>query len=388
MPKDHILLAHTADWHLRSRQFGVTSRGEDFYDAVIRYIEHFAEATPRVDAIINVGDIFDESRPPAKVINQLMMIDAMLKSYGIPMISVTGNHDWSNPTWLSSLFPRPRLDKGGVYPLDDKSVDLHGFTIVGVKQMSVSTYRGKEEAVLAQCKGADVVLFHALVNGVVASSIPAENMIDIDDLPYRVAGLKFIALGDVHVTGYVEHGGVLVGYPGSLEMGSRSEPVIKRAPVIKVTKDKATVVSMEAMTIRPFVAKNVYSQEDLDALIAELTPITDKHPVVTVVFDRDLPETITRVYGLLDAGRAVIRLSPAPRKEAAAEKQYPTRDEMTNEKTMEYFVRQKFTGSELVDIAALDLLQTSPEVMRLFDTPRVADVRYLLDRLAQLNVRE
>jgi DNA repair exonuclease SbcCD nuclease subunit len=379
MKKSYIDLAHMADFHLLSRQYGSASRSEDFYQGVRRAVIALAAHTPRVDAALAVGDIFDEPRPTTKIIQQLMRVDALLKSYGLPMLTVTGNHDWASPTWLSTLFPDARFADGGIIPIDGETVEVGGYKITGLVQMSVGTYMGHLKEVNAACEGSDVVLFHALVNGVVPTTIPKESMIDIDDLPYRVKGVKFIALGDVHLTGYVEHGGVLVGYPGSLEMKSKSEPLNKKLPIVRVTESKAEVLTMLDLEIRPFVAKDVHTQADLDVLMAELQRLADKHPVVITEFNRDLPETVTRVFGLLDPQRAIIRLSPAPR---SADEKQRERMERGGELTMEYFVRQRFPGSSLVDNAAVDLLNRGST-----DAANIV-TDFMEARLKELNVRE
>ena len=354
---ESILIAHIGDVHLRDTQYATAQRGLDFFEAFKRAVKAAKKAG--ADCIACTGDNFDMARPSAKVIGQLMSADALLKQLGIIMFTITGNHDYSSPSWLSTLFPVSNYLDGGVYPIDGETANFKGFNITGIPPYTARTFLEKTAEIENLTRHSDVVLYHGFVTGIVPAYTGDKTVLDVKDLPVSSHN-KAILLGDIHIQGFIRHGrpgggDVLIGYPGSLEMCSKSESVEKSIPMIRVTKDDASVESYVPLTIRPYIAKVVKTAEELDRLIDLAKASASQHPVVLVEFDRSLPQTVARLHAVLDPQRCVIRCYPLPMEQGATKRE--ERPDGDPDLTVEHFVKARFADSE-ADLAetALRLL--------------------------------
>lgn len=348
--RNPVTVGVSGDTHFRDTQYARSSRGLDYYEAKLRLVERANESG--VTVLLDTGDFFNSSRPSANVIQQATRLDRLLKQKGIAMLTVTGNHDWSTPTWLDVLFPDTNPSDGGIIPMDDRRLVIDGFVYQGVRPYSPSGYRANEVAIKKLCEGADVVLMHATVNGIVECGIDPERMLDLTELPY-VPGVKLIALGDLHYFGFITHRGVLVGYPGSVEMNSSSEPTSKVLPLVRVTDEGATLQDALPLRIRPFLTATIRTEADSDALMELLKPVAAEHPVVVAKFSREIPSVITRAYALLDPQRAVIRFEPLPSKEETSVDR--TKAGEIEARGIEYFLHARFDGEDKKDELSLSL---------------------------------
>lgn len=343
------------DIHLRDTQYATSQRSGDFASAFGRAIT--AAKAAGADCICCCGDNFDVSRPSAKAISQMMLADAHLRDLKLPMFTITGNHDYSSPTWLRTLFPGRGSNDFGIIPTDGQTFDFRGIKIVGIPPYTAKTFREKQAEIEILTRDADVVLYHGFVTGIVETFVGDKHPLDVADLPVS-QNTKALLLGDIHIQGYVTRdrpggGQTLIGYPGSLEMCSKSEPTEKSIPMIRVSKVAATIDNNVPLTIRPHFARVVRTPEDLDKLIAEVTPVADQYPVVLVEFDRSLPHTVTRLHGVLDPQRCVIRCYALPTENFHATRtEHGPADEQ--QLGMEHFVTKRFDGDaevELLDVA-------------------------------------
>lgn len=357
-PAGSILIAHLGDTHLRDTQYATSQRGVDFFEAFKRAVEAIADyskKTAKVDVIVCAGDIFDVSRPSAKVIGQLIQIDKLLVKRGLSMLCVTGNHDHSKPTWLSTLFPGTggaSCTSPGITHIDGRYCDVNGFTIAGVPPYTASAFRAHRAETEIAVRDADVLVYHGFVSGIVPVYTGDKNVLSVDEIPLS-SRLKAVLLGDIHIQGYVTRDNTLIGYPGSLEMCSASEPLEKSVPLIRVDASGAKVEHTIPLRIRPFIARKVFCQEDLDQLVADVTAVADQHPVVPVEFDRSLPETVSRLHSVLDAQRAVIRCYPLPSiKETTARAETSPDQECLG---MEHFISRRFNDNRELETVALGL---------------------------------
>lgn len=357
-----ILIAHIGDTHLRDTQYAASQRGEDFYDAFHRAM------SVEADVYVITGDIFDKPRPSPRVIGQLIKIDALLRSRGKVALAITGNHDWSNPTWLSTLFPQfdahgdaplelDKIETCGIVPIDNRTVRYLGYTFTGLCPHSANTFRAAIAEITVQVRSADVVLFHGLVDGVVNFPVHFPDPLRVEELPVSKNNKAWL-LGDVHVQGFKEisrpgGGNCLIGYPGSTEMCSASEQVEKSVPIIRLCKDRAEHLKSVPYKTRPFIRAEVRTEEQLNDLMLRIDKVAEQHPVVVVQFSRDVPQTINRIHSKLDAQRAVLRCYPLPELKQQKERVEATEE---TEYTMEYFISQRFAGREDLEKVALDLL--------------------------------
>lgn len=348
--RNPVTIGVSGDTHFRDTQYARPSRGLDYYEAKVRLIAKADDASIKV--LLDTGDFFNSSRPSAAVIQQATKLDRLLKKLKIAMLTVTGNHDWSQPTWLNVLFPDADPGEFGIIPMDDRRVTVDGYVYQGIRPYSPAGYRANEVEIKKLCEGADVVLMHATVHGIVECRMDPELMLDLSELPY-VPGVKLIALGDLHYFGFVNHRGCLVGYPGSTEMNSSSEPIAKVLPLIRLSDAGATLHEAIPLRIRPFFTGTIRTEEDANAFLETLKPVASEHPVVVAKFSREVPSIITRTYALLDPQRAVIRFEPLPSKEdTPADRTKATDIEAHG---IEYFLHARFGGEEKKEELSLSL---------------------------------
>lgn len=336
-----VRIGVSGDAHFRDTQYARASRGRDYFEAKCRLVVLAAELG--LKTLLDTGDFFNSSRPSAGVIQQAMKLDSLLRKHGIAMLTVTGNHDWSSPTWLEVLFPDADHRVGGIIPMDDKRVTVDGYVYQGVRPYSVSAFRDRRDEVVKMCEGADVVLMHSTVNGVVECGVNPDRMLDLSELPY-VKGLKMIALGDLHYFGFINHRGTLVGYPGSTEMNSSAEPVNKVLPVVSLSDSEAVLDAAHPLSIRPFFAGTIRTEQDSEDLLERLKPVAAQHPVVVCKFSREITSVITRTYALLDPQRAIIRFEPLPNREENEAERAKAEDIQAH--GIEYFLRARFGTPE------------------------------------------
>lgn len=378
-----ILIAHISDVHLRNMQYAAQSRGDDFFAAFKRAVN--AACASAADVIVCTGDNFDVARPSAKTIGQMIQIDRMLVAAGKRMLTITGNHDFSNPTWLNTLFPcSPETAASGVVPMDSAKANVKGFIVGGIAPYTAAVFRNKTDDITKFVEDCDVVLYHGFIDGITSAFAGGKNVLHVSELPSS-ARTKAYLLGDIHIQQYIDRtnaGGssMLVGYPGSLEMCSSSESVDKSIPLIRVTPTGAAVESTIPLTIRPFIHRKVRNPEDLDALIAAVTEVADQHPVVPVEFDRSLPQTVSRLHAVLDAQRAVIRCYPLPAEKVDHVR--TTQSEDAEELTIQHFISRKFSEEPELESVALALFDRGDS-----DASNIIS-DFIEKRLAAVAVRE
>lgn len=347
-----ILIAHLADTHLRDTQYATARRGLDFFEAAKQAV---TKACDEADLLVLVGDIFDRPRPSPRVIGQLMELHSIIRCKNKVCLAVTGNHDWCEPTWLSTLFPH---SESGIVPLDGKSITFGGFEFAGIIPHNAGTFRRDIVATENMARGADVVLYHGFVDGVVPFYAGLQDPLHVGELPIQAQNKAWL-LGDIHVQGYRAEsrpggGTCIVGYPGSTEMCSSSEDPEKGVPLIRVSQEAATLEKVIPIDTRPFIRAIVEDQEQLDKLVAQVEKVADQHPVLHVEFSRELPETITRLHALVDAQRGVIRCYPLPDTKAFASRE--ASGDQEEELGMQHFVEKRFKDREDLCKVAVDLL--------------------------------
>lgn len=349
--KGSILIAHIADLHLRDTQYATAQRSADFFEAALRAVR--AAKENGADCICCCGDNFDVARPSARVISQLTRLDVELKTLGLPMFTITGNHDYSNPTWLATLFPG--RGETGIIPTDGVSHMFKGFQITGIPAYNAKLYRAKAAEIELAVREADVVLYHGFVTGIVPVYVGSHDCLTVDELILS-SKTKAVLLGDIHQTGTVTRQGpsgrgVLIGYPGSLEMCSKSESTEKQLPLVRVDDAGAVIEKTVQLTIRKFISRVVNTPDELDALMVDVQAASASNPVVLVEFDRALPQTVSRLHAALDAQRCVLRCYPLPAERGAVAR---ATDDADAEESLgiDHFVGRRFAETpELLEFA-------------------------------------
>lgn len=97
---------HIADVHLGCRRYNLDERAKDFFRAWYDVLERYAVPN-RPDFVLIAGDLFHLRNVDPQTMNQAIAGLELLRTEGIPVLAIEGNHDQSDPTshfsWLRSL---------------------------------------------------------------------------------------------------------------------------------------------------------------------------------------------------------------------------------------------------------------------------------------------
>ncbi len=91
MIESPIKWCHISDAHLGNRQYNLIDRFDDFALAFNKAVDIALDESP--DFILFTGDMFETSRPGAPELRQAIHILSKIKSKGIPLYIIQGNHD-------------------------------------------------------------------------------------------------------------------------------------------------------------------------------------------------------------------------------------------------------------------------------------------------------
>jgi exonuclease SbcD len=319
-----ISFLHTADWHIRDVQYGRRFRGID-YQKSIRQIVDLAIQN-KVDFIINGGDTLHINRPSETMLEFLFEIHQLLKEAGIPMYTVTGNHDASNPSFLQ--FPA-RQDKepgkGGIVCIDNQVVEIGGIRISGFTAIPFGPKPNDTGARELDTKNGitlldhvtdrapvDICVWHGALDEFVP--FPMSNSGSMLELPANYA--RAWLLGDIHLRDRKRlENGVLVSYPGPPEMCERGEPAIKYVDHYTLEPDWRErpfpePIELELQT-RPViflsVADDAQADQALQRIRQSIAENPGHSPMIFARYAREQKPWVNRVHELIDPKETVFR---------------------------------------------------------------------------------
>lgn len=255
MDKEKVIyVAHIADSHLRYSQYGLTERGYDFFRSLGLGLSNISnwrsKSGEAVELVLHGGDLADSRKLYARQSQQLDQLHTQLKSLGLPMLTIPGNHDASEDqedNWLSKYTEGSsgeQLPPGIVEISRRRIVTLsNGVTICGVGN---PTYRWLRNN-MGELPDADIYLWHGAVQEF--CGFPTAAAVSIEELKKAKAWL----LGDIHVASYMKRNDdTLVGYPGSTEMCNSGEPLDKSATILAVSAEGVKIVDRVRIPTRKF----------------------------------------------------------------------------------------------------------------------------------------
>lgn len=259
-----IKIAHIADCHLRSQQYGYKVRGADFFEGMKNAVLACLNAGAK--HILCSGDLFDTTSPSSRVVvDQLGAISSILHNHKATMYVSAGNHDLTDPHWACSCVtddpygvkvPEPRE----VICIEDGDESL---TVVALPWMPPQELRDT----LTTTPSADILMWHGEIKEF--TGYPKPEAVEIADFPK--GKWTVIAMGDQHVHEYIRRDdGLVIAYPGSTESCSKSEEHDKMAYMY--TFDHKTLISIEDVPFktRPKQVLTLHTDEDVDRAGNEL----------------------------------------------------------------------------------------------------------------------
>lgn len=307
-PNKSISFMHTADWHIMDIQYGRRFRGQDIRKAIMEAVD--LAIYNKVDFILNGGDTLHFNRPSSEMLSFVFEVHKKLQDAGIPMFTVTGNHDGADPSFLT--FPElanPNPGLGGVICLDNDEVVINGCRIHGFP--AAVSFDQMVESVRNAAVMPDIVVWHGAVEDFVPFPMPGSGL--MSDLP---EGPKAWLLGDIHLRGSKRTAaGALVSYPGTIEMISRGEPAEKFVDIYNLAgewKDRPFPDPHPLqINTRPVVFLTVNDDAQADQALSRIREVTAENPgrspLIFASFDNSQKAFVNRVLDIIDPRDTVFR---------------------------------------------------------------------------------
>jgi DNA repair protein SbcD/Mre11 len=270
-----LKILHTGDWHLGKivNQVYMTEDQEYILEELIRIIE---EEKP--DVLVIAGDIYDRAVPPVEAVELLdRTFNRILRSQGIPILAIAGNHD--SPERLgfcSGIMEGSGLFiEGGLKETIRKVTLTDSFGPVNFylipyadpaearavfKDEEIRSHEDAFKAVLKRIRGTmdpkerNVVLGHGFITGAAAlEQSDSERPLSIGGTDYVDAGLfqgfEYTALGHLHSAQKVTDAGIR--YAGSLLKYSFSEVRHHKSAVLVTLRQKGEGLEIELKPLKP-----------------------------------------------------------------------------------------------------------------------------------------
>jgi len=301
--------AWMSDSHVGYRQYGLERREQDFRRAFTDAIK--IAISTGCEFIIHSGDIIHSSRPSSTTVTFLQEANAMLKEANMAMLTVSGNHDFSEPHWISTINPGNSepgiilLDNGRYTPLCQP-----GFVVCGLPWLTREQFlaRGHKDM------NADVVIWHGAIQ---EFTYPSASTIKMEELPLE--GVQLWAAGDLHVNKVVHYNAkTWVGYPGSTEMNSETEDEVKVVKIVSVKDQKIVGFEDHKIATRPAIKISITEEQQVAAHIEQLQKCAagvDKSPIVYIKYPFNIGINIMeRFKAVLNPDEFVLRPDPVAMK--------------------------------------------------------------------------
>jgi len=295
----HILVI--GDTHLRDSHMQSLPRGDDF-TAAFRWCVQYA-IDNKMAAVAHGGDLLNCNKPSSQNMEDLFSIHRLARENSMPVYVVTGNHDMAEPSWSAVVQDTFGDSEYGIICADNKRFLIPGTTVT----LQGLPFLGREDLQkrLDEANPSDILLWHGLVKEFVG--FPVEGAVEISD--FLTDKFRAVLLGDIHVNDYrVQPSGLLIGYPGSTELCTKSEALEKYACVLEVPPTGPIKVPTNVVIpTRPARCFRVNVEEDLSRILAELQAEKfDRPPLIFIAYNPTVPGVITRIKNAVTA-EAIVR---------------------------------------------------------------------------------
>jgi DNA repair protein SbcD/Mre11 len=230
---------HLADVHLGCTRYQLVESPRDFFDAWMDVLRRHA-VDEKVDFVLMCGDFFHKRSIPPETMNYAVEGLQILKSAGIPVVAIEGNHDQkhsdSEYSWLRSLanwgllYLLEPVSVDGSFTLDqwDEDTSRGGFVDFGRARIFGSNWYGasanwaipmltREVRKNRRDSAFHIVMLHTDVEGHETHPIPS---LSIDSLNELKEVAEYVALGHTHRRFELDNWAF---NPGSIEITSISD---------------------------------------------------------------------------------------------------------------------------------------------------------------------
>ena len=276
-------IAHISDSHLGYFQYRLNERKEDFLKAFREAVRRAIEE--KVDFIIHTGDLFESYHPDVSTISEAISVFKEIKDAGIPVFSITGNHDRVLRRGYSP--PHRILKDLDLIELIDPVGDLNyeGVYIAGMRYFPKTYMKGIKERFFskfsenAQRADFSIFMFHQGLDQYLYYDYAYE--LNISDLP---EGFNYYAGGHIHAFIRTNFKGGILSYAGSTEFRSKREVKAGRRGFNIFNLETGELQRVELQSLREFFVIETDEErapEELRELLEKVKDCREK-PVVLV----------------------------------------------------------------------------------------------------------
>ncbi len=370
-----LQVLHTADLHLGHRQYGLHERERDIYDAFEEVVD--IALREHVDMVIVAGDFFDSVRPPPQAILHAIKALRKLRSEGIPVVAVMGDHDMPKRKMLPPLLLLRDLEQlellSNSLGTETKMIRTRSGARVFVA--GLDNHKPAQSLALAErlrrlkppSDVPSILVLHQSLR-----EVSPEYELAIDTLP---RGFSYYALGHLHLQRTVRVGDTYAAYPGSIEAlrvdEAREQPT-RYVLMVEVGLRYARIERVPLRSTRPQVYVEVDAsrvEEEVRKIGASLALMEKrgKKPLLHLVVKSLSSSMKARLYTLLEqfvaphvlAYRIIRTGSPVSERRVPILAQHPI-TEVNLDKLLEQYL-----GKERASVARdlLEALSVDPATM-------------------------
>lgn len=277
-----MLLLHISDTHLGCSKPGKHRERElDFYEAFNEAID--IALKERVDVVIHTGDFFDEPRPAPQAYYYAYKSLEKLRSNGIEVLAIAGQHDQPK---TSQLPPLKLLQELGVLKLlaQDKpethivKLRSNELGVVAIPYTSPALASSYLNSVKVPETKKRILMAHLLIKEL---NIPNAHA-SLAEL--RPENYSYVALGDYHIKYETVYRGVKVAYPGSTEAVNVLEAAYDRyVALVDLSGDEAVVNWVKLSTPRRWIVKEVNSFTELMQISTSFISVRNAKPPILYI---------------------------------------------------------------------------------------------------------
>lgn len=295
---------HTADSQLMEAQYGQSNRGRDFLDAAKQAVDLAVENG--VGHILHGGDLMDTNSLRGGLLQQLLELDQHAYDQGVTIWVATGNHDLTDPPFADSLERHSMTSTAGIRCIDNQRLDLGGVSVLGLPFLSPDAFRAR----LLEEEPADILVAHQSIREFMG--FPSEAAACLADFP--VGKFQMVLLGDLHIRDYRQSNGMIIGYPGSSELASKSEAFDKSVTLFDFKPGSAcpSLAALEYLPLktRHAVGYRIMNETDLAEVVNKLRALHGRRALVFVSYNPQLTMIRERLRAAIDERHIIMLDEP------------------------------------------------------------------------------
>lgn len=268
------------DFHLSYRQYGLSEREDDFYKQYDKLIDDIIKEKPNI--FIELGDIYDESKPKPKAIKNFNDGIKKLVENNIQVIGILGNHTLIQ---RKDFYPVDFLTEDIKY-LDGDFLIFDNVFIGGIgyhSKFQSDKFNKKLNNLIEKSKDCKVKIL--LLHQGLKEDIPfgwdfeSELFNDFD----------YVFLGHIHKRITRKSNGTVFHYVGSLNCCNATEFIDeleqgKGYSILNINDGKTKLKSVNLTPNRPFINLNMTEDELNDSYTDEVLKLLKGYSIKPIVY--------------------------------------------------------------------------------------------------------